>query len=1163
MTQKRLIIIFATLLLAVPESFSQFPVQDHPFFSNLRVKKLRVVNDTLYLDTLSIIPGTIHIPDIRESAYTVHYVDAYLVWREMPAQDSVVITFRVFPYKLNAIAQRMSFDSVSYKFYTKPFVFGESENKMARGLLDFGTLQYNGSFGRSLSFGNSQDAVVNSNFNLTLNGMLGDSIELNAALTDNNLPIQPDGTTQQLNEFDQVFLQFKKKNWQLNLGDIDIRQKKSYFLNFYKRLQGISFETRNQISSNSSSSTLVSGSIAKGKFTRNIFQGLEGNQGPYRLTGANNEFFFIILAGTEKVFLDGVLLQRGEDQDYVINYNTAEITFTPRKMITKDSRIQVEFEYADRNFLNANLYLSQEFEINKKLTIQFGVFSNNDAKNSPINQVLDTRQKVFLGKIGDSIQRAYYPSVVTDTVFDAGKILYEKIYFTTSSGIDSFYRYSVNPAVAKYSLSFTDVGPGNGNYVPDFNGANGKVFKFLPPVAGVKQGRYEPVISLVTPKKQQLLTLGTEYRLTERTSLKTELAMSNYDVNTFSQKDNGDDIGVAAKIQVADSRLLHSSGSKKLQLNTALDYEYVQNKFKPLERLRYVEFFRDWGLGLQTQPATEHILKASAVLQNEKNISLQYQFMQYHRSDQYNGMQQSVQQVYNWKGWQLNNRLSFTGFSSFLSKGNFLKPVIDISKELKRLHHYRMGFSYALEQNKTKYKTADTLSLSSFSFDTYAAYLKSSEAKKNRYGLSFFTRSDKYPVARNLIRGDRSINLNLQTELLANPRHQFLMNATFRKLNVLHPVSKQKADETILGRLEYLINEWKGLVIGNVLYELGTGQEQKRDFVYLEVPAGTGQYAWNDYNADGVQQLNEFEEALFPDQAKFIRIFTPTNEFVKANYTTFNYSLRLNPKAGMGDKEPQGWRKLISRMNFQTSLQVNRKSVASGITEFSPFKYELSDTALINLNTVFLNTFSYNRFSSKWGFDINNLRNNSKTLLTYGYESRTLNDWIFKLRWNINASLTLDMNGKKGLNGLFTPGFANRNYELRSTTLEPKLVFIRGTNFRLSSSYKRDAKKNKPVYGGEQAVSNAINVETKYNVLQNSSVTARLTFNKIDYKYPVNTTVSYIMLDGLLPGSNYLWNIDLTRRLMNNLELNFQYEGRKPGAARTVHIGRAAIRALF
>ena len=226
------------------------------------------------------------------------------------------------------------------------------------------------------------------------------------------------------------------------------------------------------------------------------------------MRGANNEFFFIVLANTERVFYDGQLLQRGEDQDYVINYNTAEITFTPKRMITKDSRIQVEFEYADRNYLNANLYLSQEFEFNQKLKLASVLSRTVMQRIRRSTRSWMIKQIQFLADLGDSVQRAFYPAAVIDS-FAAGKILYEKIYV----GLDSFYRYSTDPSLAKYNLSFVDVGQGNGNYIPDFNGANGKVYRYVAPVGSVKQGQYEPVQVLVTPRKQQVVNLGIDYTI--------------------------------------------------------------------------------------------------------------------------------------------------------------------------------------------------------------------------------------------------------------------------------------------------------------------------------------------------------------------------------------------------------------------------------------------------------------------------------------------------------------------------------------------------------------------------------------------------------------------------------------------------------------------------
>jgi len=163
----------------------------------------------------------------------------------------------------------------------------------------------------------------------------------------------------------------------------------------------------------------------------------------------------------------------------------------------------------------------------------------------------------------------------------------------------------------------------------------------------------------------------------------------------------------------------------------------------------------------------------------------------------------------------------------------------------------------------------------------------------------------------------------------------------------------------------------------------------------------------------------------------------------------------------------------------------------------------------------------------------------------------------------MSKALSLTINGKKGLNALYTPKFANRNYQLDVYSIEPQIIYIKGTSFRLITGYRFDNKKNLPLYGGEKSTSHSLNIESKYNILQSSSLTGKFTFNNISYKFPANTTVSYIMLDGLLPGKNFLWSLVFNKRLLNNLELNIQYDGRKAGTSKTVHIGRAGITALF
>jgi hypothetical protein len=1143
--------------------------------SNQHRKYIPIKSGVIPIDSFSLVPNAFFIRDVADSDYTLDWVNATISWKiHPPGPDSVLVVYRTFPYKFNAVARRFNYDSIENYFLVQPYVFNNGSRQDEDNFFNFGNITYNGSFGRSITFGNSQDAVVTSNLNLQISGYLADSIQISAAITDNNIPIQPDGTTANLNEFDKIYLEFKKKGWDLTMGDIDLRQNQNYFLRFYKRLQGMSFATDEQLSKNVTNHSLVSAAIAKGKFTRNIFQGQEGNQGPYQLQGANNELYFIVLAGTEKVFIDGQLMQRGQDQDYVINYNTAEVTFTANRMITQDARIQVEFEYADRNYLNVNLYLADELEIDKKLKLRVGVFSNSDARNSPINQSLTPAQIAFLSGLGDSIQRAFYPVAALDT-FAAGKILYNKIDTTYTNGSsvvhDSIYVFAAAPAPTQYNLVFTNVGQGYGNYVPDLNGVNGNVYMWIAPVNGQMQGSYEAAQFLVTPKTQRVVTVGADYAMNKNTTMSAEVASSHYDVNTLSSIGKNNDNGYAAKFQFTNTQKV-GVASQALQLTSNMGYEYVQASFQPLETLRPVEFTRDWGLALAVTPATEKIYTGGLMLADKKLNSIKYEIARYERSDGFTGTRNIITQKQELLGWHIKDQLSYTTSDSTGAKGFYFRPSIDVSRAFPSLKNYLVGASFAVDHNENHDVKADTVLSNSFAYHTLQIYLKSPEKNPDHWGMTFSTRVNSYPYANYLAAGDKSKTMNLFVDLLRNPHHVLRFNATYRNLAITNTrITTQTADNSLLGRAEYLVNEWKGLLKGSVLYEIGSGQQQKQSYTYLQVPAGTGQYAWIDYNKDGIQQLNEFVLAQFPDQAQYIRVYTPTDEYIKANYNTFNYSFVLTPKMLVTPKSSD-FHKFLGRIILQSSLQLTQKAEAQGFVQLNPFKTPLDDTSLISRSLIAVNTVSFNRSDPNWGFDVSNTQNDAKTLLTYGLEAKALSQWTLHTRINVARSIVFNTTIQQGTNQLSnsSSNFDSSNYNLQQFSAEPNITYTRGSNFRLAIGYKLSSKQNTPDLGNQRYTAGSFNSEFKYNILQSTSIQSKFTYTDITYLIkggggPASTTspVSYTMLEGLNPGKNYLWGIDFTKKLGASLEISLQYEGRKAAETGVVNTGRASLRALL
>ncbi len=1143
-----------------------------PVLSNLHRKYIPVSGGKISLDSLSIIPGSAFIKDVPDSDYLLDWVNATLVWRHPPpTQDSVMIYYRAFPNRMNAVARRFNYDSIQNYFLVRPYE-KQQQGQNVDNFFNFGNISYNGSFGRSISFGNSQDAVVTSNLNLQISGYLADSIEISAAITDNNIPIQPDGTTADLNEFDKIFLQFKKKNWALTMGDIDLRQNQMYFLNFYKRLEGASFETTTPLGDKGSNKTLVSAAIAKGKFTRNIFEGQEGNQGPYKLQGANQETYFIVLAGTEKVYIDGILMQRGENADYTINYNTAEVTFTANRMITQDVRIQVEFEYADRNYLNVNLYAFDEAAFNDKLKVRVGLFSNSDSRNSPIDQSLTTDETKFLSKLGDSIAHAYYPVAAIDT-FAAGKILYRRVdtTYTNAAGVvvhDSAFVFSTDATQTLYNLSFANVGQGYGNYILNLNGVNGNIYTWVAPVNGIMQGTYEAAEFLVTPKTQTIISVGADYKINKNTMITAEVAKSHYDINTLSSIDKANDDGYALKTAFKNVASLDTA--KGLKLTTGLGFEYVQKNFNPIERLRSVEFTRDWGLGLYINPADEKLYSASFLLSDKKANSVKYDVSRYERGDGFTGMQNTLVHHQTYKGWTINDQVSLTTSDSNNFSGIYLRPSVDVSKKLSFLKNYMVGVSYSLEHNEQKDKSADTVAAGSYAFHTWTAYLKSPENLPNHWGMSYSTRDNAYANGRNLGLGDKSHTFSLTADFLKNKRHQFHINVSYRQLKIVDSMlTTQTADNSVLGRAEYMVNEWRGLLKGNALYEVGSGQQQKLNFTYLQVPAGTGQYAWIDYNNDGIQQLSEFVLAQFADQAQYIRVYTPSDVYIRTNYVTLNYSVTLTPKTLLSPKS-KGLKKLLYRTILQSSLQLTQKQEAQGIIDWNPLGAPLADTALLTQSEVFVNTLSYNRMDPKWGFDLSNTRNSSKNLLTYGLERQQVNEWSLRTRLNWSKALAFSSTIRQGTNLLnnSSSNFDSSNYSLKQFSVEPNLTYTRRSNLRIGLGYKLAYKQNAEEWGGQKYSAGSLNTDFKYNILQSTSIQGKFTLSTISYtakdgQASTTSAVAYTILEGLSIGKNYLWNIDFTKKLGSSLEISLQYEGRKAGETNVVHTGRASLRALL
>jgi hypothetical protein len=1134
-------------------------------FSNSKTKFVTTKTDTVVLDTLSIIAGSFRFKDSTLApSFELLDTKGLLVFKNKQIlPDSLEVYFETYPFLLSKQYYHKSLKQmqVASNNFANPYVF--QYQKPNNDIFKMEGLNRSGSITRGVTFGNNQDVVVNSNLNLQLSGKISENINIKAAIADDNIPIQPEGNTQQIQEFDKVYIQLNDEKSQLVAGDFVLNRPPSYFMNYFKRNQGGSFNTTFKAGKNKNTthSLDASAAVSKGKFSRNVILGIEGNQGPYRLKGAENESFIIILSGSENIYIDGKLLQRGQENDYIIDYNTAQITFTAKKIITKDKRIVAEFQYVDRNYARSIVTVGHDFT-SGNFQSRLHIYSEQDNKNKPVNLTLSDFQKEILKSVGDSINYALSPSV--DTVdFSSIQVLYQE-QDTIVDGItySKIFVYSTNKERAIFRPSFSNVGQGNGNYININSSANGKVYQWVAPVNGVKQGSFEPLILLPTPKQRQMAIASGEYRINKNLKTGVELAISNYDINTFSSIGNANNQGYGVKYFIDGKTPLNDSVNG-LSLLTIGSYEMISKGFTPIERFRTVEFERDWNRSSPMINEVQQLVTIGVGLEKNKLYKALYKFNTFNEKSNYQGQQHMLNSFYNKNGFNTSFDGSLLESNGISNNTAFLRQKGAISKDFKP-RNLKIGFIEEQEKSSFKSLENDSLLAQSFHYFEWQAFANSSDSSKTNYELKYINRTDWLPKNNEFKLASLGQSYIFSTGFNPSPGSTFKNTSTYRVLEIKDTtLINQNADKSLVNRIEYTVRLLKGSVNLSTFYELGSGLEVKKEYSFIEVAPGQGSYTWKDYNENGIKELNEFEISVFSDQAKYVKVFTPTNEFVKTFNNQFNQLVNINAPAKWGTQK-KTIKKFISRFSNQTLYRIDRKTADSKLEEsFNPFTNLNFDTSLVSLNANFRTTFYFNRLDPKFGLDYTFQEPRNRQLLTNGFESRSNQSNGIRVRYNITRSFQLSAEGLKGTKINKSEYFNTRDFNINYSELEPKFTYQPNVAFKLILSFKYVEKVNTFNDSNNVVLNNNYGLELRFNEAGKGSFSAKINYIKIQYNSDSNTALAFEMLDGLVPGNNITWNIGYQRTLANNMQVNFNYDGRKTEGNKTIHTGGVQVRAFF
>src|SRR5690606_16317633 len=209
------------------------------------------------------------------------------------------------------------------------------------------------------------------------------------------------------------------------------------------------------------------------------------------------------------------------------------------------------------------------------------------------------------------------------------------------------------------------------------------------------------------------------------------------------------------------------------------------------------------------------------------------------------------------------------------SVSTFSRPSASFNWLMGESNQLKFSIGYQGEYNVVRDKLNDTLSLASMRWDRGLARME----WNNNHSLTLSSRTDYQVGAENFLRSYRTNDLQMETGIYGDQGF-IRWIATLRHLTSIREQAEIRDDQkgwNILGQLlfsrRFFDNGW----INQGEFSLSNGKEPRRQFQYIKVETGKGQYKYVDVNQDSIQQLNEFFPAVYPDERNYIRVTTLEN----------------------------------------------------------------------------------------------------------------------------------------------------------------------------------------------------------------------------------------------------------------------------------------------